>query len=479
MVMRSTRHTSDLGRAFLTAAAAAVVAAGCSESGWILVEIDGNLQPGLELDALTVRISADGEEVDQGSFPFGEGSSFPQTVSLRSGDRIDDEVDVTVTATLITFPLVSATRTIAFQPGRTVEERMCLYRHCIGLPTTACLEGTCLETPPDADADADADGDGDADGDSDSDEEADAEGDRDVCVPDCEGRQCGDDGCGDTCEPGCEPGERCEEWSCVLDVPEEWVLVTHGTFFIGSPEAEAGHEWDEELHEVTLTRDYWMLATEVTRNQFIAITGYDPQPTSRCGPDCPVGNVTWHEAAAFCNRLSNDEDMPECYTCTGTESSAYCTFPVDSDPYDCQGYRLPTEAEWERAARGGTSTATYNGDLPPSHIGCARPNPVLDTIAWTCANSGNRAHPVAQLEPNGFGLYDILGSVWEWCHDIYGFYELDVLVDPSGTRTGLNRVDRGGSYSDTASCSRAADRYGMEPSSPLDRLGFRPVRTVP
>jgi formylglycine-generating enzyme required for sulfatase activity len=103
---------------------------------------------------------------------------------------------------------------------------------------------------------------------------------------------------------------------------------------------------------------------------------------------------------------------------------------------------------------------------------------VLDTIAWTCANSGNRAHPVAQLEPNVFGLYDILGSVWEWCHDLYGIYELDSLVDPTGPQTGLNRIDRGGSYGDTASCSRAADRYGMEPSSPLDRLGFRPVRTV-
>ena len=153
------------------------------------------------------------------------------------------------------------------------------------------------------------------------------------------------------------------------------------------------------------------------------------------------------------------------------------------DAYDCPGYRLPTEAEWEYAARAGTRTATYNGNLDFGILECEQPNPILDSIAWFCGNRGEiETQPVGLLEPNDWGLYDMLGNVREWCHDWYLPGYPDPRVDPWGPRTSVARVMRGGSFYDHAQAVRAAQRLFALPF-PGDvnnnDIGFRPARTLP
>ena len=146
-------------------------------------------------------------------------------------------------------------------------------------------------------------------------------------------------------------------------------------------------------------------------------------------------------------------------------------------PYDCPGYRLPTEAEWEYAARAGTATATYNGELDAG--GCSAT--VLDPIAWYCGNSEDEPHSVGSKLPNAWNLYDMLGNVSEWCYDLYGDYPdgPDPVTDPfEPDIVGPNRVYRGGSWHSTAEDSRAAYRLPHDPHEPSYFLGFRPARTL-
>ena len=147
-----------------------------------------------------------------------------------------------------------------------------------------------------------------------------------------------------------------------------------------------------------------------------------------------------------------------------------------ASPYECPGYRLPTEAEWEYAARAGTTTATYNGNLDDT--GCS--STVLEPIAWYCGNSGDEIHPVGNLDPNAWGLYDMLGNVSEWCHDRY---ESDLgssaVANPWGPAAGSYRVFRGGSWDRSAWGTRAAYRFRRYPDNRSYNIGFRPARSRP
>ena len=133
-----------------------------------------------------------------------------------------------------------------------------------------------------------------------------------------------------------------------------------------------------------------------------------------------------------------------------------------SSPYECPGYRLPTESEWEYAARAGTFGPRY-GDL--------------DDVAWYSGNSGGRTHDVGGLDPNDWGLYDMLGNAWEWCHDWYDDYPSGSVTDPWGPSTGSARVSRGGSWGLGAEGVRAADRAWGGPGGRADFIGFRPSRS--
>jgi formylglycine-generating enzyme required for sulfatase activity len=255
-------------------------------------------------------------------------------------------------------------------------------------------------------------------------------------------------------------------------LPEGFVRIEPGTFLMGT----AGIDSGEMQHAVTLTRAFLLQTTEVTQGQYEAVMGVNPSASDACGMDCPVESVTWLRAVNFANALSRAAGLPECYDSTGAIIDGWT-------PYDCQGYRLPTEAEWEYAARAGTTTATYAGDLTEQ----ACEDKTLLPIAWFCGNSERDIHSVGLKLPNAWGLYDMLGNVSEWTNDWYGPYPGNALdpaslTDPVGPTTGISRVFRGGGWSSTAGTARAAVRLRYEvefPNAQSVALGFRLARTLP
>jgi len=188
--------------------------------------------------------------------------------------------------------------------------------------------------------------------------------------------------------------------------------------------------------------------TEVTQGQWKMVMGENPSYFKDCGDDCPVEQVSWDDCQEFITKLNQME---------GTTK-----------------YRLPTEAEWEYAARAGSETAFANGVI--TETGCGH-EPNLDQMGWYCGNSGNTTHPVAQKLPNAWGLYDMHGNVWEWCQDWYGSYPSISVLDPQGPDSGSRRVIRGGSWDFYARYCRSADRDFNWPDDSSSFIGFRLART--
>ena len=142
-------------------------------------------------------------------------------------------------------------------------------------------------------------------------------------------------------------------------------------------------------------------------------------------------------------------------------------------------YRLPTEAEWEYAARAGTTTAFVSGDIARADLNCARNDPNLDEVGWYCYNSNETTHRVNRLDPNAWGLYDMHGNVWEWVSDWFGVFSSSNAVDPTGPTTGTKRVMRGGSWVDFPPDCRSANRNSGSPTLTNRMLGFRVVMEAP
>ncbi len=266
--------------------------------------------------------------------------------------------------------------------------------------------------------------------------------------------------------------------------------IPAGTFIQGSPETEAGRVAElEVLHRVTLSRDFVLGVTEVTQDQFARFVGYQPSRFRDCGGDCPVESISWNEAAAFANAVSAVAGLPACYDCSGEGPSVECELDRGNEtPYHCEGYRLPTESEWEYAARAGSRAAFSNGgDLQAADIReCGQPvvlddGTTLSSLDWYCGSTGNtRSRPVAQLEPNAWGLYDVHGNVWEWCHDGMPTDSLTrAVTDPWGAEGEPHRVFRGGGWTDHPRATRAGNRRADLAPTRYDFLGVRIARTAP
>jgi formylglycine-generating enzyme required for sulfatase activity len=259
--------------------------------------------------------------------------------------------------------------------------------------------------------------------------------------------------------------------------PMGYSEIPAGTFFMGArPEDRPpGRFFDveEPRHGVEITRAYWLKQTEVTQGEWDEIGPALPNPSRRTGcPLCPVENVSWHQVVDWLNQLSRACGLTPCYPDT---EAARVGVTLD---LDCSGFRLPTEAEWEYAARAGTRTATYAGNLRGTVTDCTTPQANLDGIAWWCLNSGSRTQAVGGKAANAWGLRDMLGNVWEWTWDRYGTYP-GTVTDPLGATTGSIRVARGGSWSSVAQDARSAVRYLYGPGGRGFLLGLRLARSLP
>jgi formylglycine-generating enzyme required for sulfatase activity len=247
------------------------------------------------------------------------------------------------------------------------------------------------------------------------------------------------------------------EREVVNSIGMKLVYIPPGKFTMGSPADEKGRSKEEEEHEVEITKGFYLGVYEVTQSEYQEVMGANPSQFSaqRRGKDrvpiptnrFPVENVLWYEAKEFCEKL----------TAMGKEREKK------------RVYRLPTEAEWEYACRGGAGRKT------PYHCG--------NTLSPSQANFENKVKRTCEVglyKPNGYGLYDMHGNVWEWCSDYYGekYYATSPRRDPPGASEGPNRVVRGGSWLFGRGACRSADRHWAVPSARSGVIGFR-VALVP
>ena len=250
-----------------------------------------------------------------------------------------------------------------------------------------------------------------------------------------------------------------------MEAPTNMVFIPPGTFMMGSPTNEVDRYDDEGPQTaVTISRGYWMGKYEVTQGEYLEVMGYNPSwfngdHTTLGGPDYgtdlarPVERVSWDHAVAYCTVLTERERL------AGRISPSSV-------------YRLPTEAEWEYACRGWTSTRFSYGDDP----GYTN----LTNYAWYGENSDDQTHPVGQKLPNPWGLHDMHGNVWEWCQDWWSDQlPGGIALDPQGPETGSDRMGRGGFFNvwfgSAGYCRSAGRMYGFRPYEGRDFIGFRAV----
>ena len=260
---------------------------------------------------------------------------------------------------------------------------------------------------------------------------------------------------------------------------KNFVQIKSGTFAMGSPASEPNHEKDEgPQHKVTVS-SFYMGKNEVTQKEYQEVMGTNPSHFK--GDNLPVEYVSWYDAVEYCNKRSEKEGLTPVYKINKKKKDKNNLNDFDEKKWTvtmdkaANGYRLPTEAEWEYACRAGTTTpfstgdnvttdqANYNGKYP------YHKNPK--------GEFRDKLLPVGSFKPNPWGLYDMHGNVWEWCWDWNGDYSDKAQKDPDGSASGLNRVVRGGSFSTNAARLRSANRFSTHPFDGYYNIGFRVVRS--
>ena len=259
-------------------------------------------------------------------------------------------------------------------------------------------------------------------------------------------------GCGRQAEEREPAGIQVTKTGCGMNM----VTIPAGQFMMGVNEGPIDAK---PAHQVKVD-GFLMDQHEITQDVYEGVTGKNP--SRRKNPRNPVEQVTWSAAVKFCNARSTQEGLSPCYNTNTWE----CDFSAN-------GYRLPTEAEWEYACRAGSSTRFYFGES----------NEELRSFGWFEGNSEAKPHPAGQRKPNAWGLYDMAGNVWEWCNDFYGskYFRDSPGENPHGPTQGEKRVLRGGAWSSSAgNCTswvRNCDEAGVtDVCLTMDSNGFRCVR---
>jgi formylglycine-generating enzyme required for sulfatase activity len=262
-------------------------------------------------------------------------------------------------------------------------------------------------------------------------------------------------------QQACKPKELEQQTGATSDKPAvaskvEMVLLKSGAFMMGDED-----EVDAQPHQVSVSA-FYMDKYLVTQKEYQRVMGKNPARWQ--GSANPIEQVRWSDAVRYCNKRSELAGLEPCY---------------DLEKWQCDfsknGFRLPTEAEWEYACRAGTKTAYFFGNDAGQ----------LGKYAWFEDNSGGKPHPVGQKQANPWGIYDICGNVWEWCNDYYqvDYYQQSPSVDPRGPEQGESKVVRGGAWKFSAESCRSAYRYNENPGYTdvcfgYDIYGFRCVRNA-
>jgi formylglycine-generating enzyme required for sulfatase activity len=220
-------------------------------------------------------------------------------------------------------------------------------------------------------------------------------------------------------------------------------LIPSGTFVMGSPTGELGQATNETQYTVTLSESFYIQTAEVTQGQWLNVMNSNPSSAATCGHNCPVENISWNDAQTFIVALN----------AMGEGS-----------------YTLPTEAQWEYAARAGSNTAFANGGITETTSSAN-----LDVMGWYVSNSDASPHAIAQKKANAWGLFDMHGNVLEWCNDWYDTYPTGSVTDPVGPSSGSERVRRGCGFNNEARHCRSAYRYKSSPGTQHNSFGLRLV----
>jgi sulfatase modifying factor 1 len=252
---------------------------------------------------------------------------------------------------------------------------------------------------------------------------------------------------------------------------EDFRAIPAGSFVMGSPPDEIGYEPNDIQHQVEISNLFYLKTTPVTQAEWKSVMGYNASQF-KGNRHRPVENVSWYDAIAYCNAMSRKEGLDEAYVLSNIQNKPgdeHYQFEVTWTEFECNGYRLPTEAEWEYAARAGTTTTFYNGPSRENRFG---EDQNLNQIAWYMLNSGNTTRPVKQKKPNPWSLYDMLGNVREWCWN-------PSEIQHNGPSIGADRSVRGGAWCDTAENCRAGLCLIATPTDRLIYIGFRLAKSNP
>ncbi len=336
----------------------------------------------------------------------------------------------------------------------------------MGCPSCSSNSGSGPDSGTDTDTDTDTDSDNDTDADTDTDT------------------------------------DDCVHPTVVEDCNDGWCTTPNGCYIFGEEDdVPCSGVFQDKQTQVTLTHSFIIRQQEITQEEWTT-AGFPNPSTTPHNVSKPVGFIDWFEALAYCNYLSQQEDLDTCYNltgCTGTigdgcppedvwgcgDNTFNCTHDVHKYPnfYECPGYRLPTSAEWEYAARAGTTTSNYNGEITTEGYVCEE-EPSAEDIMWYCNNT-TEIKPVGLKQPNEWGLHDMLGNIWEWTDYVYKGLSLEEtvgqtgdVIDPVGDGEGNRRDLRGGSYRRMACRVTVAYQFGTSPYYRFIDTGFRPVRTL-